>query len=68
MDPFRIVRLIQVSNNRNDHKSQVVHVCLIEASVEYRYFLVTEDVGGGGGWDLSCCLLNRGCSLNMGPA
>jgi len=41
MHSFCSVRLIQVSNNRNDHQSQVkgVRVGLIEVSVEYRYFL-----------------------------
>jgi len=40
------VRLIKVSNDRNDHESQVygVRVHLTEVSVEYRYFF-TVNVG-----------------------
>ena len=41
MHPLGSVRVIQVFNNRNHHKSQVevVHVRLIEVSVRYRFFL-----------------------------
>ena len=64
------VRLIQVSNNRNDHKNRLR--CprrLIEVSVLYRYFFKANV--GKEEWD-KCCnavrLINRGCPLNMGFA